>query len=311
MGELECFPRTLLAVRTPQAGGWFLFEESGSRDHVMALARHKWGNDCLIRVLDDKSIGPTGSLGIYAGDHAMLLGWAFDPIAQVWRAPDELFDMTGRAPSLPVDDLSFKIRQIAYGHMELELSAGGRNLTFFADDVDDPFPGFVAWINALREGRPARCMFGSWGAPVLFHVLPASDTQTARLLITDGNAGRVQSAVADWMLLDVVLDTGFLVKAAALLCRHVARHSCFAVHWASFMALDDAIYDAVCDRIEAEAAILFPFPSDKKEAFIIRRQAEDMQLSDDLLSCVARYRDMLETLRTEKLLNPGPQSGSD
>jgi hypothetical protein len=217
--------------------GWVVDGREGEPDQVTAAVLGEAGPEAEVRGLGI-SWGPEWSIRRFSVDKAIREGWAFDPVIDAWRSPDEPAVLPG--DPISIETLEIRIKSVAWGWVGLEVGSGSSSVRLLASDMHDPFfDGLGAWIEAVSRGRAARRTSDRLDKlPTYLHAIPKDAGQRMRFVITTERLD---------VMLDLELSAPQLASAFVACCRELANHPHFAVHWASWGSLNTEQDDLLGD----------------------------------------------------------------
>ena len=183
----DWYPIRLFAFRLVGDEGWTIGEEAMELDQVAEAIRRRGHAFEEIREISCGSgrarneIGEPdlGDVGFWQAQSA---GWAFDDVADCWRAPGENVTRFESTPkSATTLDVEFGAPHS--GWLPIGMIAGDQRFEIEASDVYPPFEDLIAWLESLVEAEEARFTVDLEGSHAEFFSFETGSVGRLRIVV--------------------------------------------------------------------------------------------------------------------------------
>ena len=245
---------TLFAFRTVGADGWEIGKATASLDQIQAdLVANGQHIEDIRQIRSGISLNPEGGdeAGLWDLDYWLAIerGWAFDYVANCWRAPGEMPQQFER-DAASIDDLKIAFGTPEAGALPINISAGGDTLKFAAVDVNCPFEDFLTWLEHIADGKAARFTANLKWAYVEFFAFNTPVDETTHIAIAlskDPTRAGARNIVLDF---EIARRTAVAVLYHGL--RQYAQGPVYDPYQWSAVPLAEAFADKFPNRVYAD-----------------------------------------------------------
>lgn len=185
--DREDQPIILFAVRLAGAEGWEFRKTPKDMVDGDTASRAAGGEIVTIREINQSSYPGDGmdqSLEITEFDYwqAIGIGWAFDYLAQCWRAPGDAVQAFGGTSSA-VAGIDVEFGATNFGSLPIRLSGDGQAIELVANDMHSPFEDLIRWLENIADGDEARFTGEFKGGYGEFFAFPVAARDRMRICI--------------------------------------------------------------------------------------------------------------------------------
>lgn len=223
------FPLTSFAARIAGKAGWQFGElaltpeeaEESVRSEGQEVLEFRVVSEGLGRRWKDNGEPDVGGPQAWVFQSA---GWYLDPVAKLWRAPDEMIDRPG-FPASWVPRINVIDEPPDAGWWYVTLSTSGLSTQVNISRIYDPIDDLLAWLERIAKGVDARVLVDCEGR--YRHFIAFSEKDGVRFIVDEHDSGHRRA-------IDVLIDRHALVVPFMRALRRLFDDPAYVAQWSSY-----------------------------------------------------------------------------
>lgn len=236
------YPLTQFAIRVEEKDGWIVGEEPRELDEIVATIGQSGFTIKEVREFSSGTAYYRDENGEPApwdhqGSYAQSKGWAFDEVAEFWRAPEENITQL-QDEATRVEDVHVNFLAAHAGWLPIHIEATGQEVVIDFSDYDPPFEKLIDWLEQIVDGIDTRFNADLEGSFAEFFSIRGSAANRIRVAISA--YGRKTEEGNRETSIDIDIDRKTFVSSVYLPFREYAMGPFYDPYqWAAVSILED------------------------------------------------------------------------